>query len=442
MNQATDPLTEETGPEPRGRGSRRMKLLAVSLPFLLLLVLELVFRVGGLFPDTSTRLNPVGFAAGTNFFSEWDQEIEQPKPAGTLRIFALGGSCTYGFRVHRSFADLMVESLGEDGEQVEVINGGYPAFGSHRVLAISRRATEFSPDWLIVYMGHNEFLENVFYDPEGLVARMEQAGRFARSLRVINGARSLLGEPVTLVRSQLPAEFFGNNNYPLIRSEAEVSLRMSLLREHVMQIVEVGRQAGARVVIVPAVPNLLSPPGDSVHGPEADVGSSQWSQLDHDADGQFTSRDWEGLGETAKTMVVLDEHYAMAHFWQGLSLLGRGRVEAGRAALVEANRRDRRGTRSNSEVIETISRATADAGGMLVRVDELFHGPLEAEFRRMAGGGVCELFVDHCHPTVKGHALIAAALVEVVTSRETGTRRGASRPPTGSPGTAPGPAAP
>ena len=301
-----------------------MKLLAVSLPFLLLLVLELVFRVGGLFPDTSNRLNPVGFAAGTNFFSEWDQEIEQPKPAGTLRIFALGGSCTYGFRVHRSFADLMVESLGEDGEQVEVINGGYPAFGSHRVLAISRRAAEFSPDWLIVYMGHNEFLENVFYDPEGLVARMEQAGKFARSLRVINGARSLLGEPVTLVRSQLPAEFFGNNNYPLISSKTEVSLRMSLLREHVMQIVEVGRQAGARVVIVPAVPNLLSPPGDSVHGSEADVGSGQWGQLDHDAERQFKGRDWQGLGETAETMIALDEHYALAHFWNGLSLLGRG----------------------------------------------------------------------------------------------------------------------
>ena len=145
-------------------------------------------------------------------------------------------------------------------------------------------------------MGHNEFLENVFYDPEGLVARMEQAGELARSLRVINGTRALLGEPVNVVRSQLPAEFFGNNNYPLIKSEAEVSLRMALLREHVMRIVEVGRQAGARVVVVPAVPNLLSPPGDSVHGPRADAGSGQWSQLDHDADRQFKGRDWQGLG--------------------------------------------------------------------------------------------------------------------------------------------------
>ncbi|SVE08587.1 uncharacterized protein METZ01_LOCUS461441, partial [marine metagenome] len=36
-----------------------MRLLAVSLPLVLLLMLELVFRVAGLFPDNSIRLNQV-----------------------------------------------------------------------------------------------------------------------------------------------------------------------------------------------------------------------------------------------------------------------------------------------------------------------------------------------------------------------------------------------
>ena len=65
----------------------------------------------------------------------------------------------------------------------------------------------------------------------------------------------------------MPAEFFGKENYPLIKSPDMVPLRMSLLREHVLGIVEAGRRAGAVVIIVPAVPNLLAPPGDSVHGP-------------------------------------------------------------------------------------------------------------------------------------------------------------------------------
>ena len=398
----------------------KLRLLAVSLPLVLVVLLELVFRVAGLFPDTSSRLNPVGFEAGTRFFRQWDQELAAAKPRGTQRIFTLGGSCTYGFRVDRPFGDLLAESLGEGGGRVEVINGGYPAYGSHRVLAIARRAAEFSPDWFLVYMGHNEFLEDVFYDPEGMVVRMERAGEFARGLRVINGVRALLGEPTTAVHSQLPSEFFGNENYPLIKSTEMIPLRMALLRQHVLGIVEAGERAGARVIIVPAVPNLLAPPGDSVHGPGVDDGSgvgdgsARFDELARAADRQFEARDWEALGETASEMISLDDHFAMAHFWHGLSLLGRAKVEEGRQALVEANRRDRRGTRSNPDVIETISQAANDSGALLLSVDELFNRDLKAEFQRLSEGGSRELFTDHCHPTQKGHKLIARALTNLL----------------------------
>ena len=54
----TDPVA---GPDAAVPGSRKWKLrlLAVSLPLVLVVLLELVFRVAGLFPDTSARLNPV-----------------------------------------------------------------------------------------------------------------------------------------------------------------------------------------------------------------------------------------------------------------------------------------------------------------------------------------------------------------------------------------------
>lgn len=412
MNQATpSEVPTDSVPVPRRPAAWRMRLLAVSLPLVLLLALELVFRVVGLFPDNSRQLNPVGFELGTSFFPEWDQKLGTPKREGTRRIFTLGGSCTYGFGVEKPFGDLLADSASRP--PLEVINGGYPAYGSHRVLAIARRAARFSPDWLVVYMGHNEFLEDVFYDPEGLVARMEQAGEFARGFRVVNGMRELLGEPTTAVHSELPAEFFGNENYPLIKSPEMVPLRMSLLREHVLGIVEAGRQAGAVVIIVPAVPNLLAPPGDSVHGPGVDAGSGRLGELKRAADRKFQAKDWKGLGETATEMIALDEHFAMSHFWQGLSLLGRGMGEQGRASLVEANRRDRRGTRSNPQVIDTISRAATDSGARLLRVDELFDRALEAEFQRLADGGDQELFLDHCHPTQAGHALIARAVREL-----------------------------
>jgi hypothetical protein len=166
------------------------------------------------------------------------------------------------------------------------------------------------------------------------------------------------------------------------------------------------------VIIVPAVPNLLAPPGDSVHGPGVDSGSARLGELARVAERQFADKDWDGLGATSTELIALDDHFAMSHFWCGLSLLGRGRVEEGRAALIEANRRDRRGTRANPMVTETICRAANEAGAVLVRVDELFDRELEAEFWRRSAGGSRKLFLDHCHPTQAGHHLIAQAVAQ------------------------------
>ncbi len=417
-------MNEPATPTPARRRTWTMRLLALSLPLGVLVACELVFRLAGLFPDTGRQLTPVGFAAGTSFFPEWDDEIAVPRPRDTLRIFTMGGSTTHGFGVEEPFAVLLQQRFAADRSDragtssVEVINAGYPSYGSHRVLAIVRRAARFSPNWLVVYMGHNEFLEDVFYDPDGLVARMERTGDFARSLHVINGMRALLGESRMGIRSQLPARFFENDNYPLIHSRAEVILRLKLLREHIRDITEAANQVGAGVVVVPAVPNLLVPPGDSVHGLGIDGSSGQWSNLEGSAARQFEARDWDALGRTCDELLRLDDDYAISHFWQGMSLVGRGRIEEGRAALVEANRRDRRGIRSNADVIQAMVEATREAGAILLTVDSLFDKEFESEFKRRMAGHDQTLFLDHCHPSQRGHAMIAKALFDLLQKRQ------------------------
>jgi hypothetical protein len=419
-------MNEPIAPTPGSRRTWTMRLLALSLPLVVLVACELALRLAGLFPDTSRQLTPVGFAAGTNFFPEWEDELEMPRPKGQLRIFTMGGSTTHGFGVEEPFAVLLQKRFDVERSDraatsaVEVINAGYPSYGSHRVLAIARRASGFSPNWLIVYMGHNEFLEDVFYDPDGLVARMEHTAEFARSLRVVNGMRLLLGEPQMGIRSQLPAQFFKNDNYPLIHSRAEVILRLKLLREHIREIIAAANRVGAGVVIIPAVPNLLVPPGDSVHGPGVDGSSGRWLELEGLAAGQFEARDWDGLSNSCDELLRMDDGYAISHYWSGMSLLGRGRIDEGRTALVEANRRDQRGIRSNADVIETMVEATREEGAILLTVDPLFDREFEAEFKRRMAGRDQSLFIDHCHPSQRGHAMIANAVFELLQERQPG----------------------
>ena len=395
-----------------------MRLLAVSLPFVLVAGLELAFRITGSWRDTSGELTEVGFEAGAHFFPEWETEIEMPRPDGTLRIFVLGGSTTRGYGVERSFATVLQDRLVEelDGRRVEVINGGYPAYGSHRVLAITRRATRFQPDLVIVYMGHNEFLEDVFYDPGGIVARLDRARGFARRFRVANWARHLAGNPTELVHSKLPAEFLGNQDYPLIRSRAEYELRLKLLDRHVREMTAACRSAGTPIVFVPAVPNLLFPPGDSVHGPGFDPSSNRWPGLSARAEAEFERQDWKALAVSCDELEQLDDEYAQVHFWRGLALLGQDRAWEGAAALVKAVDLDRRGTRSNTDIGVTIVTAARAAGAGVLDVANLFHGNglLADEFKRRAAGEDQQLFIDHCHPTEEGHRRIAAALVPEV----------------------------
>ena len=384
--------------------------MAAGLPLLLLLFLELIFRLAGLYPDTGQQLTPVGFAPGTNFFPEWDSQVTLPRPESTRRIFVLGGSTTHGYRVEKPFGMLLQDQLSRDGRSVEVINAGYPAYGSHRVLAIARRAVKFQPDLLVVYMGHNEFLEEVFYDPEGTVARWERAGRWARQVRVVNGLRQIVGTPQTGVKNLLPAQFSGNVDFPLIHSAGETRLRLELLAEHVRRIVAVARSVEADVLFIPAAVNLLWPPGDSLPGPGVDVTASRWVELQQRGKTQFEARQWRPLLETCQELEKLDDQFAQFQYWKGTALLGTGDVDGGRAALVLANRRDFRGDRINPDVAETITSAAREAGGRILEVEGLFGRYLLEDFFRLADGQTQLWFLDHCHPSQAGHELIATAI--------------------------------
>ena len=139
----------------------RKRIVALLFPLLVLVALELLFRVFGLYEEPGAEKCHVEFESGTVFFPEWARDISYPKPSDVNRIFVLGGSSAMGFGVDRPFSDLLREKLNHQKleSRWEVINGAVGAFGSHRVLAILERACEFEPDWIVIYTGHNEFLE-------------------------------------------------------------------------------------------------------------------------------------------------------------------------------------------------------------------------------------------------------------------------------------------
>ncbi len=110
-----------------------------------------------------------------------------PKAAGSFRILLFGGSNVAGFpdRYLEGYLRHKVPQTRWD-----VVNLGRSGYGSGRVLRLVAEALDIAePDLVIVYSGHNEFVERGFQidvEAQWRSAWMASAGGFSRRLRTVN----------------------------------------------------------------------------------------------------------------------------------------------------------------------------------------------------------------------------------------------------------------
>jgi tetratricopeptide (TPR) repeat protein len=151
--------------------------ITILTPLFFLLAFELLLRLVHYGPDLSL-FNTEVIAGKTyyimnqsvkgRYFVKTDfrpntspDYFAMPKPAGTFRIFCLGGSTTVGFPYGfaGSFSSFLRDRLRYlfPEKSVEVINLGMTATNSYTVLDIAKEVMEYEPDMFCVYDGHNEF---------------------------------------------------------------------------------------------------------------------------------------------------------------------------------------------------------------------------------------------------------------------------------------------
>ncbi|WP_339749149.1 SGNH/GDSL hydrolase family protein [uncultured Rubinisphaera sp.] len=91
------------------------------------------------------------------------QSFPVKKSSDTVRIFCLGGSTVQGrpYAVETSFTTWLQIALKELAPQQnwEVVNCGGVSYASYRLLPILEEVLDYEPDLILLYTGHNEFLE-------------------------------------------------------------------------------------------------------------------------------------------------------------------------------------------------------------------------------------------------------------------------------------------
>jgi tetratricopeptide (TPR) repeat protein len=440
-----NPVPTSAGPR-AGRGRRRAVFISLSIVLgtLPLVVLEATLRCLDIGRPQSYTDPFVGFSRLHGLFELDDskstyhtshsqlhffgrQSFPAQKPKESFRVFCLGGSTVLGhpFRPPTAFpAWLEVELEGIDPSRpVEAINCGGMSYASYRLVPILEEVLEYDPDLIIVLTGHNEFLESRTYG--NLKARsatrawieekvyslhtLTLARQWADQARGQPTSRDLAGKSTldSRVNARLDhatgyASYYRDDAWrQAVTEHYGFNLRRMVLR---------CRESGVPLVLIQPGCNLRDcPPFKSLH-----------------REGLTTPEEhrWQTLFDTAERIETTDAKKALDHYQEAAALDGEhallsyrmarcfdrlDQIDEARTFYELARQQDVCPLRILPGLLETLSAVASESSTPIIDADALLGGDSTTETHGIPGN---EHYVDHVHPGVRGHQIIAEAIAE------------------------------
>jgi lysophospholipase L1-like esterase len=369
-------------------------------------------------PTAGTRFLLPGFRAA-RFAREKD-----PK---TLRIFALGGSSTFGLGVgaDAAFPEVLERELAAalPERRIEVINLGCPGWSSERVRRLIPRLLELQPDLLAVYVGHNEMLAGhgveqaqLTWAEHLLVALLDRSPLIAWANHAVRGWRE--GERYRVVREEAQRQSEGQSRVydPLATTEELAEVPTDADRQHAVErygrnlgeIADLAQAAQVPLVFVMPLANRLMPPSLSVHpdGFKEQARAEFQRALAAAQQNLLAERRTEALAELDKALAV-SPRYAAVHFAKGAVFSRWGLAAEAAEAFQQAIDLDARTHRITSGLERVLADFAAARRFPLLDLRPRVLGALDPEAAEF-------FFIDHVHPTPPGHALIGRELALLV----------------------------
>ena len=346
------------------------------------------------------------------------------KDDAEFRIFCLGGSTVQGrpYSTETSFTAWLQLSLtaADPSRDWEVVNCGGVSYASFRLLPILQEVLTHDPDLLVIYTGHNEFLEDRTYPQiERRPAWWKQIHHRLTGLRIYGlmwqlrfSIQPQSADQQAVSKTTLSAEVDALLDY---RGGLEKYHRDDTWRDGVIEhfelnlrrIVRLADEADVPMVIVNPVSNLRdSPPfkttnQQSLTEQQRDAFGDHWKEA--------KALEWTHLDkkvEHLKSALAIDDRYADAHFLLGRVYDAIGKVNEAKAEYIRAKDEDICPLRMLERMHEITLQVAKQTNTPLLDARQLFEG-------RAAGGipGDDEL-IDHVHPRIEGHQWIAEELLK------------------------------
>lgn len=346
-----------------------------------------------------------------------DTEFSKVKDKDTYRIFLVGASTTRGFPFPGRTINYSVflKSILADvlpRKKIEVINAGYDALSSYGVLDVFRQVIEQSPDLIIVYTGHNEFI--------GHFGANSQRGAFGNRemvnfiLHLQHSKLYLLSERFQLyLRSYTQKDPGSGNGVNLFRAMLKKSDFIWSEKDHqntnrhfaanLQEMAELGKSYGVPILFSSLVSNLKDfPPIDSVHaGNLTPQKMGELRRLNREEKEAELHHDTKQAFELLKASIAIAPDNAPAHYKMGKVMEEMNSFSQARTEYQLARDYDKvhlRACSTFNTIITDVARKTP-----FPAID------MEEAFTQSSKNGLIgdDLFLEHVHPNVNGHLIIA-----------------------------------
>ncbi|MEM7354548.1 MAG: tetratricopeptide repeat protein [Acidobacteriota bacterium] len=355
------------------------------------------------------------------------QQFPVEKGPNTYRIFTLGGSTTAGRPYDDKVAfcrwlGLYLNEL-DPTRRWEAINAGAISYASYRVVLTMKELVRYRPDLFVVYTGHNEFLEERSYSDiihqNPLLKKVRfwlNTKRFFVTARhAWLGLREPAADEGATLEGEVRARLDGWTGLELYHKDDE--LRRSVIEHfayNLRQMVRVARDHDVDLVFVEPVSNLKDfSPFKSEHS--ASISSTDAAR--------FASRLSEGqerlaAGEPGTALESfaaareLDPEHAGLHYSIGRAHFAANDYDAAADAFVRAKDLDVAPLRALERTRELIREIAAEEDLPRIGLPAL----LEADSRERFGHPILgnEYLLDHVHPDIATHSLIAEKVIEIL----------------------------
>ncbi|MGB2821615.1 MAG: tetratricopeptide repeat protein, partial [Phycisphaerae bacterium] len=300
----------------------------------------------------------------------------------------------------------------------QVVNCGGISYASYRLVPILQEVLGHEPDLIILYTGHNEFLEDREYghirDIPGFVSGLWELVAQTRTYNLLREGWARLRGPArpgaAAERPVLGPEADAVLDYKggLAKYHRDEQRRRGVIehfRCNLRRMIGLCRESGVAVLLVNPVSSLRDcAPFKSQHRRGlTDEQRRRWEGLLREA-GRRLGRNPFGAVDLLRRASAIDDQRADLHYLLGRCFDAMGRPEQARQAYIRAKELDVCPLRMLEPMHEIVLDVARRTDTPLLDARKL----IERHSRDGIPGGY--LMLDHVHPSIRGHRLIADAL--------------------------------